>query len=294
MKRVLFGIKFSGIPLLYRLRNRMSHSFATLNLLLHNYTGITTRNNFGTSYCKVYDFLRHYKPQLVLLAFLFFLSSTLIPQNYYFPEQRLKMVKTQIEARGVTDRKVIAAFQKVERHRFVLPEYSRQAYNDHPLPIEEGQTISQPYIVAFMTEVLQLKPSDKVLEIGTGSGYQAAILAEICDSVFTIEIFEKLGKKAKNIFAELGYSNIQTKIGDGYLGWPEHAPFDAIIVTCSPTHVPQPLKDQLSEGGRMIIPIGKYPVQNLILLEKKKGKIREKEVLPVRFVPMISEKGEKY
>lgn len=207
---------------------------------------------------------------------------------------RHEMVQTQIQARGISDPKILKAFQKVPRHRFVLPEYTNRAYNDYPLPIDEGQTISQPYIVAFMTEVLQLKSSDKVLEIGTGSGYQAAILAEICDSVFTVEIFAKLGKKAHDIFAELDYSNIQTKIGDGYLGWPEHAPFDAIIVTCSPTHVPPPLKNQLAEGGRMIIPVGKYPVQNLVLLEKKKGKIREKEVLPVRFVPMIDSDKRKY
>jgi protein-L-isoaspartate(D-aspartate) O-methyltransferase len=182
----------------------------------------------------------------------------------------------------------------VPRHRFVLPQYINSAYADSPLPIEEGQTISQPYIVAFMTEALNLKRTDKVLEIGTGSGYQAAILAEICDSVFTIEIFPKLGNKTIELFAELGYKNIFVKIGDGYKGWPEHAPFDAIIVTCSPTHIPQPLQDQLAEGGRMIIPVGETHFQSLVLLEKKKGKLREEKVLPVRFVPMISDDGEKY
>jgi len=148
--------------------------------------------------------------------------------------------------------------------------------------------------VAFMTEALDLKPSDKILEIGTGSGYQAAILAEICDSVFTIEIFEKLGEKANNLFAELDYKNIFTKVGDGYKGCTKYAPFDAIIVTCSPTHIPQPLKNQLAEKGRMIIPVGSYPSQSLVLLEKRKGKIKQEKILPVRFVPMIDDSGKKY
>jgi protein-L-isoaspartate(D-aspartate) O-methyltransferase len=204
------------------------------------------------------------------------------------------MVKTQIEARGISDPAVLKALRKVERHHFVLPKDMSKAYNDYPLPIEEGQTISQPYIVAFMTEALKLKPTDKVLEIGTGSGYQAAILAEICDSVFTIEIFPKLGNKAIELFSEFGYKNIFCKIGDGYKGWSEHVPFDAIIVTCAPSNIPEPLKNQLAEGGRMIIPVGGYPAQSLVLLEKRNGKIREKDVLPVRFVPMISEEGKKY
>ncbi len=145
-----------------------------------------------------------------------------------------------------------------------------------------------------MTEILNLKRTDKVLEIGTGSGYQAAILAELCDSVFTIEIFEKLAQKAGRVFEELGYDNIHTKTGDGYMGWQEFAPFDAVIVTCSPTKVPEPLKEQLAEGGRMIIPVGESPVQNLVLLKKRKGKLRQENVLPVRFVPMIDSEGEKY
>ncbi len=204
------------------------------------------------------------------------------------------MVRNQIEARGISDPVVLRAFRKVERHRFVLPENISRAYNDYPLPIDEGQTISQPYIVAFMTEELKLRRKDRVLEIGTGSGYQAAILAEICDSVFTIEIFQKLGEKANSLFAELGYDNIYSKIGDGYKGWKEHAPFDAIIVTCSPTHIPQPLKDQLAEGGRMIIPVGSYPGQTLILLEKRNGKLKQRNVLPVRFVPMVDHEGKNY
>ena len=162
---------------------------------------------------------------------------------------RKRMVETQIIDRGISDKKVLEAMRKVERHKFVLPQHIPYAYNDSPLPIEEGQTISQPYIVAFMTEALDLKPDDKVLEIGTGSGYQAAILAEICDSVFTIEIFEKLGKKAEDLFNKLGYDNIFCKIGDGYKGWSKYAPFDAIIVTCAPSKVPEPLKAQLAEGG---------------------------------------------
>jgi len=215
-------------------------------------------------------------------------------QGNDFEYRRAQMVKTQIEARGISDPGVLKALRKVERHRFVMPEDISRAYNDYPLPIEEGQTISQPYIVAFMTEALKLKPTDKVLEIGTGSGYQAAILAEICDSVFTIEIFPKLAEKAKDVLNESGYKNIFVKTGDGYKGWAEYAPFDAIIVTCAPSKIPEPLQNQLAEGGRMIIPVDEFYGQSLVLLEKKKGKLREDKVLPVRFVPMINEKGKEY
>ena len=211
-----------------------------------------------------------------------------------FSALRNRMVNNQIEGRGITNEKVLKAFRKVERHKFVTPEHISHAYIDSPLPIEEGQTISQPYIVAFMTDVLDLNKTDKVLEIGTGSGYQAAILAEICDSVFTIEIFEKLGYKARQLFNQLGYDNIHSKIGDGYKGWPEYAPFDAIVVTAAPEKIPEPLKEQLAEGGRMIIPVGSDPVQHLVLLRKKRGIIREERVLPVRFVPMIDSTGKKY
>lgn len=207
---------------------------------------------------------------------------------------RNRMVKTQIESRGITDKKILEAFRNVERHEFVPDEYIPYAYNDSPLPIAEGQTISQPYIVAYMTDALNLKKTDKVLEIGTGSGYQAAILAEICDSVFTIEIFESLGQNARELFNRLGYDNIMTKIGDGYKGWPQHAPFDAIIVTAAPEKIPEPLKEQLAEGGRMIIPVGGNHIQHLVLLRKRKGKIREEQILPVRFVPMIDSTGNKY
>lgn len=215
-------------------------------------------------------------------------------QDNDFEYRRAQMVKSQIEARGISDPDVLKALRKVERHRFVMPEDVSRAYNDYPLPIEESQTISQPYIVAFMTEALKLKPTDKVLEIGTGSGYQAAILAEICDSVFTIEIFPKLAEKAKDVLNESGYKNVFIKTGDGYKGWAEYAPFDAVIVTCAPSKIPEPLQSQLAEGGRMIIPVGGFPSQSLVLIEKRNGKIREKEVLPVRFVPMISENGKRY
>lgn len=238
--------------------------------------------------------LLNFRKIFPVLVFLILLGEYSCAQKNNFAVLREIMVKTQLEARGISDPNVLSAMRKVERHRFVLPEYLTQAYNDHPLPIQEGQTISQPYVVALMTETLKLKRTDKVLEIGTGSGYQAAILAEICDSVFTIEIFERLGQKARSVFTELAYANIHTKIGDGYLGWSEHAPFDAIIVTCSPSHIPQPLKEQLAEGGRMIIPVGKSNVQQLVLLEKRNGKIREKNVLPVRFVPMVNSKNNSY
>jgi protein-L-isoaspartate(D-aspartate) O-methyltransferase len=211
-----------------------------------------------------------------------------------YTAQRNRMVNEQIASRGISDEKVLKAFRKVERHKFVLPQYLPYAYNDSPLPINEGQTISQPYIVALMTDVLKLKKSDKVLEIGTGSGYQAAILAEICDSVFTIEIFESLGEQVRKLFDELGYSNIFSKIGDGYLGWPEHAPFDAIVVTAAPENIPQPLKEQLAEGGRMIIPVGGQHIQQLVLLRKKRGKLIEERILPVRFVPLIDSQGKRY
>lgn len=211
-----------------------------------------------------------------------------------FAMEREHMVKTQIEARGITDEKVLNALRRVERHKFVSGTYKKAAYADHPLPIGEGQTISQPYIVAIMTEALDLDSTKKVLEIGTGSGYQAAVLAEVCDSVYTIEIVEALGKRAEKLLAELGYKNIKVKVGDGYKGWKEYSPFDAIIVTCAPTHIPQPLKDQLAEGGKMVIPVGKQFAQELVILTKEKGKIKKKDIIPVRFVPMVGENGRTY
>lgn len=207
---------------------------------------------------------------------------------------REKMVQDQLVNRGIKSRPVLDAMRKVERHRFVPMDLMREAYNDYPLPIGEGQTISQPYIVAFMTEALALNPTDRVLEIGTGSGYQAAILAEICAEVYSIEIEEVLGNRADNLLDELGYKNIHIRIGDGYLGWPEKAPFDAIIVTCSPSKIPQPLQDQLNEGGRMIIPVGDSYTQELILVKKEKGKLSKQYRLPVMFVPMRSNSGKRY
>lgn len=219
-------------------------------------------------------------------------SDKTTPSSY--SAERNRMVAYQIRARGIDDKKIIDAFLKVERHRFVPKRYIRNAYEDRPLPIGEDQTISQPYIVAFMTHALKLSRTDKVLEIGTGSGYQAAILGELCDHVFTIEVIPSLGRKAEALLKELGYENVNVKIGDGYQGWDEHAPYDAIIVTCAPTHVPEPLKKQLNEGGRMIIPVGKAYQQELVLLRKRGGRLKQEKVLPVRFVPMVDETGKRY
>ncbi|MEA1886948.1 MAG: protein-L-isoaspartate(D-aspartate) O-methyltransferase [Bacteroidota bacterium] len=211
-----------------------------------------------------------------------------------YAQMRERMVKNQIVARGISDSRVIKAMRKVKRHLFVPESVRRYAYRDGPLSIGEGQTISQPYIVAFMTEALSLKPDMKVLEIGTGSGYQAAVLAEIVDKVYTVEIVETLGKRAKKTLSDQGYDNVHVKIGDGYKGWEEHAPYDAIIVTCAPNRIPDPLKEQLAEGGLMIIPVGGRGIQYLILNRKKNGRIKQQNVLPVRFVPMVDEKGERY
>ncbi len=203
------------------------------------------------------------------------------------------MVQQQLMTRGITDARVLAAMAKMPREEFVPPESRAASYEDGPLQIGHGQTISQPYIVAFMTEQLRPKASDRVLEIGTGSGYQAAILAGLVKDVYTIEIIEALAKDAEATLQRLGYKNVHVRVGDGYRGWPEHAPFDAITVTCAPDHVPQPLIDQLKEGGRMIIPVGGFGNQELYLLEKKNGQLQRRSVLPVRFVPMAGEATEK-
>ena len=203
------------------------------------------------------------------------------------------MVQQQLMARGINDARVLAAMAKVPREEFVPRESRAVSYEDGPMPIGHGQTISQPYIVAFMTEQLRPKPSDRVLEIGTGSGYQAAILAGLVKDVYTIEIIEPLAKDAEATLRRLGYKNVHVRVGDGYRGWPEHAPFDAITVTCAPDHAPQPLIDQLKEGGRMIIPVGGFGNQELYLLEKKNGQLQRQSVLPVRFVPMAGEATEK-
>jgi protein-L-isoaspartate(D-aspartate) O-methyltransferase len=198
------------------------------------------------------------------------------------------MVKRQIIARGVKDVRVISAMKKVPRHLFVPERHRASAYDDYPLSIGEGQTISQPYIVAFMTEALDLTVAEKVLEIGTGSGYQAAILAELVKDVYTIEIIAELGKRAQQTLEKLQYKNIHVKIGDGYKGWPDMAPFDAIIVTCAPEKIPQALIEQLKEGGGMIIPVGREGgIQKLVRIMKKGGKLETQEVMHVRFVPMV-------
>lgn len=207
-----------------------------------------------------------------------------------FAELRERMVREQIADRGVRDEKVLAAMRKVPRHLFVPESYVDAAYDDGPMPIGYGQTISQPYIVALMTELADVSKGAKVLEVGTGSGYQAAVLAEIVDNVYTIEIIKELGKSAQERLKGLGYANVEVKIGDGYYGWQEHAPFDAVIVTAAAEHVPPPLIKQLKDGGKMVIPIGHaFWVQDLVLVEKKGDQITTKNIIPVRFVPLTGE-----
>lgn len=202
--------------------------------------------------------------------------------------ERARMVERQIATRGIADSAVLDAMRAVPRHRFVPEEYRKEAYQDYPLPIGEDQTISQPFIVAFMTEALELSPTDTVLEIGTGSGYQAAVLAEIAAHVYTIEIVEPLAVRAESTLAALGYTNVSVKAGDGYRGWPEHAPFNAIMVTAAPDHIPQPLVDQLAIGGRMILPVGDEE-QNLVVLRRTEEGILREDRIGVRFVPMTGE-----
>jgi protein-L-isoaspartate(D-aspartate) O-methyltransferase len=201
---------------------------------------------------------------------------------------RERMVESQIRSRGVADERVLAAMESVPRHRFVPPALSDAAYRDHPLPIGLGQTISQPYIVALMTEALRPQPDDRILEIGTGSGYQAAVLSLLVAEVYSIEIVEELAATSSVLLQELGYRNVRVRHGDGYRGWPEQAPFDGIIVTAAPGHVPQPLVEQLRPGGRMVIPVGE-DYQELKLIQKTESGTRESVLIPVRFVPMTGE-----
>ena len=225
----------------------------------------------------------------VLFFLLFSISCTQNDPNFDY--LRKLMIKNQLQSRGIRDDAVLEVMRTVERHNFVPENYRDRAYSDGPLPIGHGQTISQPYIVAFMTEQLQVSSQHKVLEIGTGSGYQAAILGELAKHVFTIEIIPELAEGAKNILNHLSYKNITVRAGDGYKGWPDKAPFERIMVTAAPTEVPQTLVDQLAPGGRMVLPVGaQFLVQYLWVIEKDdQGTVTKEKILPVRFVPMVKE-----
>jgi protein-L-isoaspartate(D-aspartate) O-methyltransferase len=231
---------------------------------------------------------------VLLVAFLFMtnllFAMTGFNETDEYKVKRLRMVERDIKDRGIKDKRVLDAMTRIERHLFVGSGFKSSAYNDHPLPIGEDQTISQPYVVALMTEALKLKPTDRVLEIGTGSGYQAAVLAEIVSEVYTIEIRKGLSEKSEKLLKKLGYKNIRVKYADGYNGWQEHAPFDAIIVTASANHIPPPLIKQLKEGGRLIIPLGSTVYfQTLTLATKTKGELELEQMGGVAFVPMTGE-----
>lgn len=214
------------------------------------------------------------------------MAGTALQSGDKYQAAREKMVSDQIRSRGISDLLTLKAMLKVPRHLFVPAEYESRAYDDNPLPIGYGQTISQPFIVAYMTEVVRPAKWKKALEIGTGSGYQAAVLAEIVDKVYTIEIVPELARESARRLAGMGYNDVISKYGDGYQGWEEHAPFDIIVVTAAAEEIPQPLIDQLAENGRLVIPVGpQSSVQELILLEKKNGKVEEKRLTMVRFVP---------
>ncbi len=233
--------------------------------------------------------------KIVIFLFSGFYFSTVFADDFAMQRQQLvKEIETEVKATSLyldkeaLDPKVMQAIVSVPRHEFVPPEQRSYAYQNRPLPIGYGQTISQPYIVAIMTDLLKVDQQSKVLELGTGSGYQAAILSQLVDKVFTIEIVEQLGKKARERLTRLGYDNVQVKLGDGYYGWAEHAPFDAIIVTAAASHIPPPLIKQLKKGGNMIIPVGTaFMTQQLLLIKKQPdGKITSTQILPVRFVPV--------
>ncbi len=242
---------------------------------------------------------RFFSPSLIIL-FTLLIAIQVVPvaiaepandeEEERYDRLREQMVNRQIVARGVDNRPTINAMRSVPRHKFVRSGERRRAYLDNPLPIGHGQTISQPYIVAYMTQLINPEPGMKVLEIGTGSGYQAAVLAEITDQVFTIEIVEELGEWGKQNLRHAGYDKVQVKRADGYYGWEEYAPFDAIVVTAAADHIPPPLVDQLRDGGRMVIPVGSpFRTQNLMLVEKRGEDIRTRNLMPVRFVPFTRE-----
>lgn len=221
----------------------------------------------------------------ILLILFLLLPINIVPQEDKFAELRETMVEKQIISRGITEKGIIEAMRTIPRHLFVPDNMVEVAYADSPLPIGFNQTISQPYIVALMTELANPSKKKKALEIGTGSGYQAAVLSKVVDTVYTIEIVTELARQSSELFNKLGYTNIITKAGDGYAGWPEHAPFDIILVTAAPEQIPPPLIEQLAEGGRMVIPVGQDFNQELLLLVKRNGKIVQRKILPVRFVP---------
>jgi protein-L-isoaspartate(D-aspartate) O-methyltransferase len=232
--------------------------------------------------------------KVLILSFLFFYPSILVEPRLAYPDsfdlKRKRLVEKDLLRHGISDKRVLAAMAKVPRHEFVLPRLKSQAYINQALPIDESQTISQPYVVALMTQSIMLKPGDKVLEIGTGSGYQAAVLAEIADEVYSIEIIKNLADKAGKTLKRLGYKNVKVKYGDGYRGWKKFAPFDAIIITAAAPVIPQPLIDQLKVGGRMVLPVDNdSSYQNLILMTKKKDGLNKKFIAGVRFVPMTGE-----
>lgn len=231
------------------------------------------------------------KTFIFLWSFVLLLLPVSSQQDRY-EKQRERLVERHLIPQGINDKAVLKAMRSVERHRMVPNDMQRFAYEDRPLPIGKGQTISQPFIVAFMTQAIKPKPDMKVLEIGTGSGYQAAVLAEIVDEVYTIETVDELAERARETLTKMGYKNIFFKTGDGYHGWEEHAPFDAIIVTAAPEKIPPRLVEQLKEGGKMVIPVGPAANQHLQLIEKKKnGKITKQDLLPVRFVPFTRRSG---
>jgi protein-L-isoaspartate(D-aspartate) O-methyltransferase len=226
----------------------------------------------------------------ILLPFSFLYSS----EDRAFTAARQRMIEKDLKGRDIADPQVLEIMGRIPRHLFVEKSLQRQAYADHPLPIGEGQTISQPYIVALMTQILRIKPGEKVLEVGTGSGYQAAVLAELTDQVFSIEIREKLTQTASKILKELGYNQVRLKSGDGYFGWEEFAPFDAILVTCAANHIPPSLIKQLKEGGRLILPLGSTTYfQTLTLITKKGGQTDVQHLMGVAFVPMTGEAQKK-